>query len=201
MVQYVITDGYRYIYRNHQNRFVPSPGEAMADVFNMRQAESILKNSLPKSLRKIFYIEKIDDPPANVKQVSKENLNTTEKLGVADNIQVWRSKIGSLNGLFNEANQRKEHLLKQLSLVDQEISDCLHYIEFCNLNAAQGYNSYKLIKERRVRRRSIKNELEIIECILSRRIGDSILEEVNTVIEKMDKRTYEPRVLTELFDL
>lgn len=202
MAQYVITDGQRFIFKNHQNKFVPVTSEAMADVYSRKQAEAILNNSLPKALKKVFRVEKIDDPPAGIKQVSKEILKTnTEKLETADNIQIWRDKIITLNGLANEAAQRKEFLLKQLSTTDQELSDCLHYIEFCKLNAAQGYKAYKMIKERRIRRRTIKNELQIVESILNKKIGDSMLDDINAVIEKMDNRTYEPRVLTELFDL
>lgn len=58
-----------------------------------------------------------------------------------------------------------------------------------------------MIKDRRIKRRSFKNELKILELILDKKIGDSLVEEINAVIEKMDNRTYEPRVLTELFDL
>ena len=58
-----------------------------------------------------------------------------------------------------------------------------------------------MIKDRRIKRRSFKNELRILELISDKKIGDSLVEEINAVIEKMDNRTYEPRALTELFDL
>lgn len=202
MSQYVITDGSRFIFKNHQNKFVPVSNETMADVFSRKQAEGILNNSLPKPLRKVFRVEKIDRPPYDIKQVSQENLKTnTEKLEESDNIQMWITKLTNLNGLANDVVDRKKYLERQLNIVDQEILDCLHYIEFCNLNAAQGYKAYKMIKDRRIRRRSYKNELKILELILDKKIGDSLVEEINIVIRKMDNRTYEPRVLTELFDL
>lgn len=75
-----------------------------------------------------------------------------------------------------------------------------HYIEFCNLNAAQCYKAYKMIKDRRIKRRSIKNELQVVDIILSKKISDTASDEIQKAIAGMDKRTYEPRVMTELFD-
>lgn len=202
MSQYVITDGSRFIYRNHSGKYVPTPSEVMADVFSKKQAEAIFKNSLPKALKSVFYVEKYDKPPDQVKQVTKEEMNkNTEKAMISENIQRWLDKVSELNGLRNDATKRKEELCKQLSDVDKELSDINHYIEFCNLNAAQGYKAYKMVKERRVKRRSIKNELVVVDAILEKRISDSITEEIEKVVHSLDERTYTPRILNELFDM
>lgn len=57
-----------------------------------------------------------------------------------------------------------------------------------------------MIKERRIKRRSIKNELEVLSIILGKKISDTASDEIQKAIAGMDKRTYEPRVMTELFD-
>ena len=201
MAQYIITDGSRFIYRNHSGKYVPTSSEAMADVFDKKRAEIVYNHMLAKALRKIFHIEKYDTPPQNVKQVTQIDIDNTEKVMVADNIQKWLDKISDLNGLAKDALHRKEELLKQLSDVDKELCDCLHYVEFCNLNAAQGYKAYKLIKERRIKRRSIKNELTVLEIILGKKISESITDEIIKSVEGLDGRMYEPRVLKELFDI
>ena len=82
----------------------------------------------------------------------------------------------------------------------QELSDIDHYIEFVNLNAAQGYKAYRMIKDRRIIRRSIKNELDVLNIILGKKISETATDEIQKAISGMDKRTYEPRVLNELFD-
>ena len=46
----------------------------------------------------------------------------------------------------------------------------------------------------RISRRSIKNELEILEFVLSRKISESITDEVMDNVRKMENSTYEPRV-------
>jgi len=176
--EYIITDGSRFIYKNHSGKYVPTGSITMADIYTKKQVESI------------------------VKQVSIQDLEkNVEKVAVADNIQIWIDRIADINGLTQEASKRKEILLQQLSDVDKEICDVMHYIEFAKLNAAQGYKAFKMIKDRRIKRRSIKNELNIISVILSKKFSDSISKEIIKTVENMDKRTYEPRMLKELFDL
>lgn len=202
MAEYIITDGSRFIYRNHSGKFVPTPSEAMADIFGKKQADAIFNNSLPKALKSVFHVEKYDKPPNQVKQVTKKEIDkNTEKVTISENIQRWLDKVSELNGLKKDATKRKEELCKQLSDVDKELSDINHYIEFCNLNAAQGYKAYKMVKDRRIKRRSIKNELVVVDAILEKKISDSITEEIENVIHSLDERTYTPRILNELFDM
>lgn len=203
MSQYVITDGSRFIYRNYCGKYVPTLSESMADIFSKNQAEKIRNNSLPKALRTIFKVKKYDNPPDDIKQVTQEDLeNNTEKVMVSENIQRWIDKIFELNGLYDEALERKDKLSEELKSINKELLDIEHYIEFCNLNAAQGYKAYKMIKDRRIKRRSIKNELEVLNIILDdKKIGQYVSDEITKAIEKLDKRTYEPRVLKELYDL
>lgn len=200
--QYVITDGTRFIYKNHSSKFVPTTSEAMADIFTRKQAEAIYKNSLPKALKTIFYVKKYDASPKCVKQVSQNDLiNNTEKVMVADNIQIWIDKIDDMNGLVKDAKKRKEILEKQLRELEDEKLDIEHYIEFQNLNAAQGYKASRELKNCRVKRRSVKNELMVINIILDQKVKEMVSSEVYQRIKGLDKRTYSPRIRTDLFDL
>ena len=201
LAEYVITDGSRWIMRDRKGKYVPISNEALADKYSSKVANTVLNNQLSKALRNVFRVEKIDEPPENVKQATITEINSnTEKVLIAENIQRWLDKISDLNGLASDALHRKEELLNQLSLVDKELCDINHYIEFCNLNAAQGYKAYKMIKDRRIKRRSIKNELQVLEIILGKRISETATDEIQRAVEGMDKRKYEPRVLNELFD-
>ena len=202
LAQYVITDGSRWIMRNRNGKYVPTSCEALADIFSNKAVNNLYNNSLPKALKSVFHIQKIDTPPDNVKQITQSEVeNNTEKVMVAENIQKWIDKITDLNGLATDALHRKEELCAELSFVERELSDINHYIEFCNLNAAQGWKAYKMIKERRIKRRSIKNEIQILNIILDKKISDTVTNEILESMSKMDKRTYEPRVMNELFDL
>lgn len=201
MAQYVITDGTRWIMRDRHGRYVPTSCEALADVFSNKQATGIFQSNLSKALKSVFRVQKIDEPSKLIKQISQETAQeNTEKVSTTENIKRWIDKIDGLNGLATEALHRKDELVQQLSKVDQELSDVNHYIEFCNLNAAQGYKAYKMIKDRRIKRRSIKNELQVVDIILSKKISETATDEIQKAIAGMDQRTYEPRVLNELFD-
>ena len=201
MAQYVITDGTRWIMRDRKGKYVPTSCEALADVFSNKQATGIFQSNLSKALKSVFRVQKIDEPSKLIKQISQETAQkNTERVSTAENIQRWIDKIDGLNGLATEALHRKDELVQQLSKVDQELSDVNHYIEFCNLNAAQGYKAYKMIKDRRIKRRSIKNELQVVDIILSKKISETATDEIQKAIAGMDQRTYEPRVLNELFD-
>lgn len=201
MAQYVITDGTRWIMRDRKGKYVPTSCEALADVFTNKQATGIFQSNLSKTLKSVFRVQKIDEPSKLIKQISQETAQeNTERVSTAENIQRWIDKIDGLNGLATEALHRKDELVQQLSKVDQELSDVNHYIEFCNLNAAQGYKAYKMIKDRRIKRRSIKNELQVVDIILSKKICETATDEIQKAIAGMDQRTYEPRVLNELFN-
>lgn len=201
MAQYVITDGTRWIMRDRKGKYVPTSCEALADIFTNKQATGIFQSNLSKALKSVVRVQKIDEPPKLIKQISQETVQeNTEKVSTAENVQRWIDKIEGLNGLATEALHRKDELVQQLSKVDQELSDVNHYIEFCNLNAAQGYKAYKMIKDRRIKRRSIKNELQVVDIILSKKICETATDEIQKAIAGMDQRTYEPRVLNELFN-
>ena len=147
-------------------------------------------------------MKKYDAPPKCVKQVSQYDLiNNTEKVMVSDNIQIWIEKIDDMNGLVKEAKKRKEVLEKQLRDLEDEKLDIEHYIEFQNLNAAQGYKASRELKNCRVKRRSVKNELMVINIILDQKVKEMVSNEVYQRIKGLDKRTYSPRIRTDLFDL
>lgn len=199
MARYVITDGKRWIKKDKKGRYSPTTCGAFAEEFSKEKADKVLNNSLTKGLRTIFRVERASNIPKNVKPVSKEDLIETEKVQVSENITRWIDKIESLNGLFDEASKRNNVLASDLSKVDKEILDLLHYIEFTKLNAAQGYRAYKMIKERRIRRRHIKNEMEVLNIILEQNTKE-ISENVKIKLDELDKRTYNPREIEELFD-
>lgn len=201
MANYVITDGTRWIMKDRKGKYLPTSFVTLADLYTKKQADAICNNSLSKALRGIFHVEKVNDViPKQIKPVTEKDIDETEKVMVSENIQHWLNKVSDLNGLANEALNRKDELVQSLSNIDKELCDVLHYIEFCNLNAAQGYKAYKMIKERRIIRRNIKNELNVLNIILSKKISETATDEINKCVAGMDKRTYEPRVLKELFD-
>ena len=64
--------------------------------------------------------------------------------------------------ILNKFEDRKSILISNLSDLDLEEQDLLHYIETEKFNAVEGYKLSKKIKEIRLERRKVKNELALI---------------------------------------
>ena len=110
-----------------------------------------------------------------------------------ENIYAELEKIGS------EMRGQRQKLRSELSRVDKEITDIEHYLEFYALSASQGYKIAKMLKDRFVRRREIKNDLETIDRISVMSVGHIANGKGRSDLSKMSDRHYSPRVLVELF--
>ena len=72
------------------------------------------------------------------------------------------------NIFIDELPVDKENRQKQLSLVDKQLSDCLHFLENAKANAATLAKVNKKIRELRQIRRQIKNDLTDIKNVLNK---------------------------------
>ena len=110
-----------------------------------------------------------------------------------------RESINGLSEKFTTLKGNKEWLLNEESNIDKQISDILHYIEFYNFSASNGYKLCKALKELRLRRRDIKNELELIGIISTHTCNNIANGNTNKAIDTLGKKQYAPRVLNDLF--
>lgn len=118
--------------------------------------------------------------------------------------------------LFNTSEEIRTEwkgLRNKQSIADQKISDVEHFIELSsNLNAAQGYNAYKLLKEVLEERREIKNRIDELGPLLSfinkttlvnpnKKI--SLIKDLNRVKDRNNNadevKKYNVRILTDIF--
>ena len=94
--------------------------------------------------------------------------------------------IRDFNEYCQQMNKRYQELVKELSEVDLEQEDILHFLELDTYNAVTMMKVTKRLKEVRSRRREIKNELAMVQPICSR-IGKPTL--TNTVPKRYNYRT------------
>lgn len=200
---YYITDGSRFIWKDNRGKYSPTNGEMMADKFTLEEAQYIFNNKLPKWMKGIFRVEKIKSAdPKQIKALSKADIQeNVESVLESEYAVKWLAKLKSLNGLADEAAARQDELREELSVVDKQIQDELHYIEFVKCNAYQGFVSFKRLQVLRRKRRRIKNELTILGTILNRNLGQVTSNELQEIIAKMDNRNYCPRSQAELFKI
>lgn len=105
----------------------------------------------------------------------------------------------NLLAISRQAENYKRYLDECLSTVDMEIIDIEHAAEFYELNAAQGYKIYKMLHDARVKRRIIKNNMEIVKKFLNTSLQSGSIESLKRCIDSVDNKTYNPRVNKELF--
>lgn len=101
-------------------------------------------------------------------------------------------------------------LSNEISIADKKISDIEHYVEISNnLNAAQGYNAYKLLKDVLEERRQIKNQMNemrpLIGAIQKSNLNcggalyQSIKDRHRISKNEENDRIYKVKVLTDIF--
>ena len=98
-----------------------------------------------------------------------------------------------------DVKKRRSELNSELSRVDKEITDIRHYIEFYPLSASKGYKMAKMMKDCLVRRRAIKDELEMLNRVSTMNIGFIGNGKGRDTINKLSDKHYKPRILKELF--
>lgn len=120
------------------------------------------------------------------------------------------------NELFNLAEEIKfswKDLHNRLSMADQKRSDVEHFIEINpNLNASQGYNAYRLLKEVLEERRDIKNKIDELKPMLDfvnasqltnpakkKSLYQSITARRDNNSNDAENKIYRVRILTDIF--
>ncbi len=213
MDAYVITDGNRFMYENYQGKYVPAHCLDMADTYTKEQATVILNTYVPKSIRKIYRVEKVETEekekfaksedkkdvliaPLTVEEINNNGVKASESKEIASLLD----KVNDISNFFEYIETRKTQLCSELSKVDREISDWMHYIEFKSFNACQGYIAAKSISKCRKRRRLIKDEFQVLKEVANCTNNVSVnTDKINSFVKSMDNRTYHPKENKMLF--
>lgn len=204
-MKYVITNGSLFL----DSKSRPKKRNE-AKVFDTKDlADKYFKNSVSKVLKNIgFKVEKDEcqsDGSVNGDVSNSDALidNSNDKINNGYSPVDITSLQNTINNLSNQLTTLKGNkawLIDMESEVDKEISDIMHFIEFNNFSASEGYKLCKAIKDLRLRRRRIKNELELINIVNMHTLNNVALGYTNKAITGLDNKQYTPRVLQELFD-
>lgn len=166
--------------------------EGMKGTFEYAKAMNIL-SGLPKTLKRLnFTVEPI---PEIYNKKKKESIKK-DYVPTEDVIR-WVDKFGMCADILNEAKQREEYLINELQNIDKEILDILHIIEIENPKDMFGaWKLYKSIRTNREKRRNIKDELMIVESVLSE-INPVYLqrERVQKAVDGLMNRKYTFRIV------
>lgn len=150
---------------------------------------SLLKLMREKGLQLLYEGDNSDDDKTVINnQYTKVDMDNVKTL------------VCDLSDQFKIMQGNKDWLIDMESKIDQEISDILHYIEFYSFSACDGYKLAKELKELRLKRRDIKNQLQAINIIKTHTCNMLTDGRTNKALCSIDNKQYTPRILTELFE-
>ena len=196
----------KYVLKNQKGEYLIIPGNRNATSWGtttVKKNASYFKNEkvalkMVESLKKMtkakkkhmflngdYQIEQLSlDKPNLVKTEQPIVVKTEQKVVYSEPVQTEL-----LNACLMIAKEDKQGLVKALQEKDQEINDLLHKAEFEKLNAAEGYYLYKQLREARIARRKIKNDIDCLQLIKD----NCNLEKLQNGLKKMGDKCYHPR--------
>lgn len=194
---YILVDGNVYLGMTNNN-FIPVKDKDDAKKFpNEKNALSVLQSCVPKILRKNYSWKTLE--VEEVEEVVCSDFKVNTKYIPVD-VNELKESIQNLSDKFSILQGNKEWLLEEESNIDRQISDVLHFLEFNSFSACEGYKLCKALKELRLKRREVKNELELINIINCHTCNNIAKGNTNKAINSIENKQYTPRVLTELFE-
>jgi len=216
-MRYVITDGNKYLRQDGAGNYIPVKSFDLADLYEQRQkAVNVLNNCINKNMRKRYRVKELPDTPAktatdngvipkvNVDETIKFDTELVKKISYESDLAEsklgkWEHDVDVLESFAQSTEDRIAELSELLRQVDLEIEDIIHYIELCKFNAYQGWIAANMLKNRRIRRREIKDELVILQDLKDCKLNPKMFNNIKKGIKGLSSRSYQPRVLTELF--
>ena len=179
-----------------------------ATVLTQTKANNILANMIKPKDRGGWSVQAWKAPEAPQEEPAKKSRakdpakaqDEAEKKEKAAFLDQWLAKADEFKHYYEDLLERKQALIEELRTVSAELCDIEHYIEFTSLNASGGYRAYRMLKERLLRRRQIKDELLCISIFLRAEPRNILNGNLTRQIAGLGTREYGPRVLTELFE-
>lgn len=205
MTGYVIADANKSIFvRQEQNgSYSLTTDKNRALIFDSKPAaDTVFKSNLSKLIKsKGVAVSSITLQIAgeNHTKMAKSEIETV----TAPNADFGSSKhiIAILSDAASKLNRRYMELVDEQSKYDRQITDVEHYIEFNagKLNACDGFKAYKLLQSILVKRRKIKDELQLISVVKDKMAISDDISSINERVRELESREYVPRELDYLF--
>lgn len=188
---FIITNGSGYIYYDKNQKMATTNKRELAKRFTKEKAENFMKN-LAGTMKNLGYRM---EPDNETNQVIEQVISDTD-----ESIAEILTQVRSFESYMQDIGKKRDTLTYELSKVDAEIEDILHASEFYNLNACEGYKLYKMLRDARIKRRKLKDYIEVVGYV-ERATGKDFANNVGSKsILGKETREYTPRVLNELFN-
>ena len=188
---FIITNGSGYIYYDTNQKMATTNKRELAKRFTKEKAENFMKN-LSGTMKNLGYRMEPDD---ETNQLIEQVINDND-----ESIAEILAQVCNFESYMQDISKRRDTLTYELSKVDAEIEDILHAAEFYNLNACEGYKLYKMLRDARIKRRKLKDYIEVVGYVERATGKDFANGGGSKSILGKETREYKPRVLNELFN-
>ena len=193
-MDYIIRNSGGLYIKLNENGTPVTCGELQKGLFECSKANNIC-NSLPKQIKKFnFFVEAVPDIQPKVDQ----KVITTNTYVPSEKVTRWINKLGQLEDVLNEVDERDEELNGELSDVDLKLQDILHTIELSD--KCDMYKAWQMINEirnLRKQRRNIKDEKFVLSGIKTQGITYLSRNSVQKCVDGLSKRKYRIRIVDE----
>ncbi|MGN0246517.1 MAG: hypothetical protein ACI4DK_11240 [Lachnospiraceae bacterium] len=194
-MDYVIKIGKNYIGVDSDGRYTEFEDNARATRGPLHKMSNIVNNSIPPTKRAKCKIIPYTPSMAPTFASTPKHVADVPVNSLFDSVFTELKKVD-----LTAFNKEQGELSQKLSKIDQEICDIQHYIEFNKLNAAEGYKAFKLLQDKLLERRIIKDDFSKFQMLSAAKVSDIFDGTLDARINELENRTYAPRVLKELFD-
>ena len=124
-------------------------------------------------------------------------------------MNIVNNYASTISTIYAEVIKNYENNLNSIKQIEGELQDLMHEIELSEpKNAAQGYKLYKEIRELRIKRRTAKEEVELLRDLheyLTSQQGQAFKSKVQSIQGNsvklratQEQRTYQPRQRNDL---
>lgn len=100
--------------------------------------------------------------------------------------------------IMNEAVADFKQSSRDLSMIDLETQNLLHRIELTKFNASLGYQLALALKNLRVKRRAVKQKMELLQVFVSNiddKNFEKVKEKLNNKLRQQSEFSYQPKIL------
>ena len=201
---FVITNGEYYI-AQISNGLKPVKTTDEAIQFSNENKAKNFSSAMPKTFKNLgYHVKEIVTPKLEVPKIpaiTHKKIFTTVNTVVNNNeIQEIKDKISDFEKFLETLKAQRQECYNKVGVCDKKLVDIMHKAEFYDLNAADGYEVYRQLRDVRRERRVAKNKIAAINAIFEDNDFSGILnQKTSGKILGLGNQMYSVRELDEIF--
>lgn len=201
---FVITNGEYYI-AQISNGLKPVKTTEEAIQFDNKNKANNFMSCIPKTFKNLGYhtkeitIQKSEVP--KIQEIAHKKIFTTvDNVTNNSEIQEIKSKVSDFEKFLEKLKTQRQECYDKVGVCDKKLVDIMHKAEFYDLNAADGYEVYRQLRDVRRERRVAKNKIAAINAIFEDNDFNGILtQKTSGRISGLENQMYSVRELDEIF--